>query len=180
MIVDTEGPGGKPYTVFEFGAILMYLADKTGKFMPKDTAKKYDVIQWLMVQVVRHRPGVRQLHAFQPVRAQARTTTRSAATRARCCGSTICSESGSARRNISAATNIRSPTWRPSPGRASTQAHGAKIDSMPNFKRWFEELSARPAIKAMIAKQADIKSSRETATDDNKDRFFNRGKYARA
>ena len=51
---------------------------------------------------------------------------------------------------------------------------------MPNFKRWFEEFSARPAMKAMIAKQADIKSSRETATDDNKDRFFNRGKYARA
>ena len=60
------------------------------------------------------------------------------------------------------------------------QAHGAKIDEMPNFKRWFEEMSARPAVKAMIAKQADIKSSRETATDDNKDRFFNRGKYARA
>ena len=51
---------------------------------------------------------------------------------------------------------------------------------MPNFKRWFEELSARPAVKTMIAKQADIKSSRETATDDNKDRFFGRGKYARA
>jgi glutathione S-transferase len=37
--------------VFESGAILMYLAEKTGKFMPKDMAKKYDVIQWLMVQV---------------------------------------------------------------------------------------------------------------------------------
>src|SRR6478752_757275 len=60
------------------------------------------------------------------------------------------------------------------------QAHGANIDSKPNLKRWFEELSARPAIKTMIAKQNDIKSSRETATDDNKDRFFNRGKYARA
>ncbi len=51
VIVDTDGPGGKPYTVFESGAILMYLAEKTGKFMPKDMAKKYDVIQWLMVQV---------------------------------------------------------------------------------------------------------------------------------
>ncbi|MNC96062.1 hypothetical protein D3C83_133350 [compost metagenome] len=49
-----------------------------------------------------------------------------------------------------------------------------------NLKRWFDELSARPAVKTMIAKQAEIKSSRETATDDNKDRFFNRGKYARA
>ena len=59
-------------------------------------------------------------------------------------------------------------------------AHGVKIDEKPGLKRWFEELSARPAIKAMIAKQADIKSSRDTASDDNKDRFFGRGRYARA
>ena len=50
-IVDHDGPGGKPYTVIESGAILMYLAEKTGKFLPKDMAKRYDVIQWLMVQL---------------------------------------------------------------------------------------------------------------------------------
>jgi GSH-dependent disulfide-bond oxidoreductase len=50
-IVDQDGPGGKPYTVFESGAILMYLAEKTGKFLPKDTVKKYNVLQWLMFQV---------------------------------------------------------------------------------------------------------------------------------
>jgi GSH-dependent disulfide-bond oxidoreductase len=50
-IVDQEGPGGKPYTIFESGAILMYLAEKTGRFLPKDTVKKYDVLQWLMFQV---------------------------------------------------------------------------------------------------------------------------------
>ena len=50
-IVDSDGPGGRPYTVFESGAILMYLAEKTGKFLPKDMAKKYDVIQWLLFQL---------------------------------------------------------------------------------------------------------------------------------
>ena len=55
-----------------------------------------------------------------------------------------------------------------------------RSNEKPNLKRWFDEINARPAVKAMIAKQGDIKSSRETATDDNKDRFFNRGKYARA
>jgi GSH-dependent disulfide-bond oxidoreductase len=51
VIVDHEGPGGKPYTVFESGAILLYLADKTGKFLPKDPVAKYDALQWMMVQM---------------------------------------------------------------------------------------------------------------------------------
>jgi GSH-dependent disulfide-bond oxidoreductase len=51
VIVDSEGPGGKPYTLFESGAILQYLADKTGKFLAKDGAARYDALQWMMVQM---------------------------------------------------------------------------------------------------------------------------------
>src|SRR5690242_18705750 len=50
-IVDRDGPGGKPYTVFESGAILMYLAEKTGQFWPKDMALRYEIIQWTIFQV---------------------------------------------------------------------------------------------------------------------------------
>jgi GST-like protein len=51
VIVDWEGPGGRPYTVFESGAIMVYLADKTGKFLAKDGAARYDALQWMMVQM---------------------------------------------------------------------------------------------------------------------------------
>ncbi|MGE0114662.1 MAG: glutathione S-transferase N-terminal domain-containing protein [Steroidobacteraceae bacterium] len=50
-ILDPDGPGGKPLALFESGAILIYLADKTGQFMPQDAAGRYETIQWLMFQM---------------------------------------------------------------------------------------------------------------------------------
>jgi GST-like protein len=50
-IVDPLGPNGKPLALFESGAILMYLADKSGQFMPRDAARRYETIQWLMFQM---------------------------------------------------------------------------------------------------------------------------------
>ncbi len=64
-IVDTDGPDGKPYTVIESGAILMYLAEKTGKFMPTEMAARYEVIQWLMFQMGGIGPIFGQVHHFK-------------------------------------------------------------------------------------------------------------------
>jgi GST-like protein len=50
-ILDPDGPGGKPLPLFESGAILIYLAEKTGQLMPRDPAGRYQTIQWLMFQM---------------------------------------------------------------------------------------------------------------------------------
>jgi GST-like protein len=50
-IIDPDGPGGKPLPLWESGAILVYLADKTGQLLPKDPARRYQTLQWLMFQM---------------------------------------------------------------------------------------------------------------------------------
>jgi GSH-dependent disulfide-bond oxidoreductase len=63
-ILDPDGPGGKPFGLFESGAILMYLADKTGKLIAKDAAKRWETIQWVFFQMAGIGPMFGQVGFF--------------------------------------------------------------------------------------------------------------------
>ncbi|MGJ7543221.1 glutathione S-transferase N-terminal domain-containing protein [Variovorax sp. LT1R16] len=63
-IIDPDGPGGRPLALFESGAILFYLAEKTGRFMPQDAAGRYEALQWVMFQMGGIGPMFGQLGFF--------------------------------------------------------------------------------------------------------------------
>ena len=65
VLQDTRGPGDKPATIFESGAILIYLAEKTGQFLPQSGLERYNTIQWLMWQMGGFGPMLGQAHHFR-------------------------------------------------------------------------------------------------------------------
>ncbi len=69
-IIDPDGPGGKPLGLFESGAILLYLAEKTGKLLPADPARRYETIQWVHFQMGGDRADVRPGRLLPQIRRQ--------------------------------------------------------------------------------------------------------------
>jgi GST-like protein len=180
-IVDRDGPGGKPYTVIESGAILLYLAEKSGKFLPADMAKKYDVLQWLMFQLTNVGPMSGQLVHFKMFAPKDGGNSYSLTryqTEVKRLFEVMEKRLGQVPYlggDEYSIADIATFPW--------TRNHdnfGVKWEDNPNLARWFKAIDERPAVKAALAKVGVIKSNRETASDDQKDRFFNRGKYARA
>jgi len=124
VITDHDGPGGKPYTLFESGAILLYLAEKTGQLLPKDPVARFDAIQWMMVQMTLVGPMFGQYVHFMRFAPKGNDYAFDRYPR-KSGGFSPHSKSGSAWRHSSAGRAIPSPTSRPFLGRAGSAPSSA-------------------------------------------------------
>jgi GST-like protein len=145
-IVDPDGPGGAPISVFESGAILIYLGQKTGKFFPSDVRRQVPVLEWLMWQMGGFGPMPGQVHHFLQVENEAdrryglarymKETRRLYGVADR-----RLAEAEFFAGDISIADfAILGWTWR-------HERHQVDLADFPNVKRWYEAMMARPATR---------------------------------
>ena len=149
-ITDRDGPSGTPYTLFESGAILIYLAGKTGKFLPQSVRDKYDVLQWLMFQMGGVGPMFGQAHHF--IRAKKDEvpygTERYVKEAKRLYG---VMDKQLAGHPFLAADEYTIADIATFPWAARHEWHRVDLAEFPNVKRWFDTISRRPAVMRGMA-----------------------------
>ncbi len=149
-IVDPDGPGGAPLSVFESGAILLYLGEKTGQFLPTDLRERLPVLEWLMWQMGGFGPMPGQVHHFLSVRTRPTSATGWSATRPRRAGCTAC-WTAAWRRWSSSPARFR---WRISPSLAGPGGTSGTRSTWPISRRCaagIDALMARPAVQRGFA-----------------------------
>lgn len=149
-MVDSEGPDGKPFALFESGAILLYLAGKTGRFLPDDIAGRYLTLQWLMFQMGGVGPMLGQNHHFriyapEPVPYAINRYTLEAKRLYGVMDRRLNEVRYFAGDEYSIA-DIAIYPWL-----CSHQKQGVNIEEYPHVKRWLEEIAARPAVVCGMA-----------------------------
>ena len=175
-LIDTDGPGGKPYSVFESGAMLMYLAEKTGKFMPSDMAERYTVIQWLMFQMGGVGPMLGQAHHFAiyaPRKIKYAIDRYNNETRR--LYNVVDRRLGEVE-YVAGAYSIADMAIYP--WMRLYERYGIDIETIPNFKRWLDAISERPAVQRGVE---ILEDRRRNLGEDSKARelLFGAQQYAR-
>jgi GST-like protein len=143
-IIDPDGPGGKSLTLFESGAILMYLAEKSGKLWPADMRQRYTVIQWLMFQMGGVGPMFGQANYFYRLEEKipfAIERFHKEALRLYAVLEKALGKSEFLAGEYSIADIATYPwVWR-------HEMHHVKLEDFPSVKRWYDNISNRPAVK---------------------------------
>ncbi len=152
-IIDRDGPGGQPYSLFESGAILMYLAEKSGQLMPAEMRARYRVVEWLMFQMGGIGPMLGQAHHFrryapEPIQYAIDRYTNEA----RRLYNVLDKQLGS---NQYVAGEYSIADIAIYPWLIPHKWQGMELDDFPNVKRWFDAIAARPAVQRGVAVLAD-------------------------
>jgi GST-like protein len=143
-IVDTDGPGGKPFTLFESGAILMYLAEKSGKLWPADMRQRYTVIQWLMFQMGGVGPMFGQANYFYRQEEKVPFAIERFKKEALRLYNVLNKELGQ-REYLGGEYSIADIATYPWVWRH--EMHQVSLEDFPNVKRWYDAISARSAVR---------------------------------
>ncbi len=161
-LTDPDGPDGAPISVFESGAILLYLAGKTGRFLPEGTRQRYEVLQWLMFQVGGLGPMLGQAHHF---RIYAPENVPYAIERYTNEAKRLYSVLD---RRLAKSRYVGGPAYSIAdiavfPWLRSWKQQGIDWNDHPHVKGWFDEIAARPAVVRGVEVLADL---RKPLTDD--------------
>jgi len=184
VIVDPDGPGGNPITIFESGAILQYLAEKSGKLLPAGMAAKYQALEWMMVQMTTVGPMFGQFVHFLRFAPAGNDYSKSRyATQAHrvteAIDQRLASNAFLAGTEYSIADIATYPWIRNIPALLGAEA-AAKY---PNAMRWVKAIDERPAVKKALAAVDEVRARTtafDKATAENLDKVFGRGQFAAA
>jgi GST-like protein len=143
-LVDSEGPDGQPIALMESGAILIYLAEKSGRLMPQLARRRYEALQWLMFQMGGVGPMFGQVHHFlraakEPVPYAIERYTKETRRLYGVLDARLKDHAFLAGEYSIA--DIATYPWV-----ARHEWHKTDLNDFPNVKRWFDALSARPAV----------------------------------
>lgn len=143
-IIDREGPEHKPYALFESGAILLYLAEKTGKLLPQAMAQRYQVIQWLMFQMGGPGPIFGQVHHFlRAAKEQVPYAIERYTKETQRLYGVLNAQLGKSEFLAGEYSVADIATY---PWVARYEWHRTDLNLYPHVKRWFDALGTRPAL----------------------------------
>ncbi|KDB10113.1 Glutathione S-transferase domain-containing protein [Burkholderia sp. lig30] len=175
-IVDQDGPCGQPLALFESGAILVYLAEKSGRFLPTDPVGRYTTLEWLMFQMGGIGPMLGQAHHFRLYAPEkidyAINRYTNEAQRLYNVMDKRLGETAYLAGDDYTIADIAAFPWT-----RSWQNQGIALDALPNVKRWHEAIAARPAVQRGVEVLASL---RQPLQDDRaREVLFGATQYAK-
>lgn len=175
---DPAGPGGQPYTVFESGAMLLYLAEKTGHFWPTDMAERYRMMSWLMFQMGTVGPMLGQYHHFSRYakdKNQTYAEERYANERLRLYSviDRQLAENAYLAGDSYGLADIATFPW------IMPEAQHVDVAEFPNLKRWHEVVNAREAVQRGLAVSRELRQQSNQMDEKSKEILFGQKQYAR-